>query len=119
MFVGGQRGGMGLLSQRQSIFCTKDILVLVWGIKGNTWLLWPGNTLPLFLILYLLPILQASVLSLKHLWLRPGRTAQPWALAGSAERPFESQGPLVDAQTSIIRGNGGRLWTVFSGVGPR
>lgn len=62
-------------------------------------------------MLYLLPIPQASVLFLKHLWLRTGKTAQPWALAGSDVRPFESQGPLVDAQTSIIRGNG---WVVDS-----
>lgn len=75
-------------------------------------LLWPGNTLPLSPILYFLSILQASVLSLKHLWLSPGRTAQPWALAGNAESPFESQGPRLDAQTSITRGNGCALGNV-------
>lgn len=75
--------------------------MLVWGEYEREHMVWP-----LFPMLYLLSTLQASVLSLKHLWLRPGRTARPWALAGNAERPLERQGPLVDAQTSITRGNG-------------
>lgn len=65
--------------------------------------LWPRSRVPLIsFIPYLLPILLGVSSFPKYLWLGTGRTAQPWALAGSDVRPFESQGPLVDAQTSII-----------------